>query len=346
MGANPLTRPTDTLCVTQFTRRPAPGAFSLERVFADVRAAMPNGVQVTEARNAHLSQGLLPRLRDAWAARRHTGAVNHITGDVHYLCFFLPRARTLLTVHDTVLVDRERGLKRFVLWLLWFWLPARRCTRMTAISEESKRRILCLIAFKADRITVIPNPVSTDFVPCPVTAHDGPFRLLHIGTKANKNLDRLIPALAGLEVELTVIGRLSTAHQALLVRHRVAHRSMHDLTDAQIRAEYARCDALVFVSLDEGFGLPILEAQATGRPVLTSDRAPMSDVAGDAALLVNPEDTDAIRAAVVRLMTQADLRMDLIARGTRNLTRFSAPTIARAYADLYALIAQEADADA
>ena len=345
MEIRTLTRSPAPLPVTQFTRRPAPGAFSIERVFDDVRAAMPDDVAVTQVRNRFLSQGLMPRLRDAWSARRRRARVNHVTGDVHYLTFFLPRARTLLTVHDTVLVDRERGLRRLVLWALWFWLPARRCARMTAISHESKRRILALIRTDPDRITVIPNPVSADFTPQPVTAHDGPFRLLHIGTKANKNLDRLVAALAGLAVELTVVGRPGAASRAALDASGLDLRLLQDLDDAALRAEYARCDALAFVSLDEGFGLPIVEAQATGRPVLTSARAPMDDVAGGAALLVDPTDTDAIRTGVQRLMTDAALRADLVARGHRNVTRFSAATVARAYADLYLQIDREAAAD-
>ena len=170
---------------------------------------MPLGITVTEYRNAHLSQGILPRLKDAWRARHAAGAVNHVLGDVHYLTFFLPRRRTILTVHDTLLIDRERGLKRFILWFFWLWLPVRRCAHITVISGETRRRLLALVSLDPERVRVIPDPVAPCFTVQSPAPREGRFRVLHIGTKANKNLERTVRALSGLEVELTVIGRLS-----------------------------------------------------------------------------------------------------------------------------------------
>ncbi|MEQ8693687.1 MAG: glycosyltransferase [Pseudomonadales bacterium] len=335
------------LTVTHFTRRPAPGAFSIERVFNDLRASLPAWVTVRVAQNAYLSRGILPRLRDAWAARNQQSQVNHIVGDVHYLAMFLPRSRTVLTVHDTLFLERERGMKRFLLWLFWLWLPTRRSARITTISEESRRRLMLLVTIDPALIEVIPNPVGTGFSQRPMPERRGPFRLLHLGAKANKNLERLVPALDGLGIELTVIGRLSQAQATMLEHHLPkAYRCRSDLDEAELQAEYARAEATVFVSLSEGFGLPILEAQATGRPVLTSARAPMSEIAGEGALLVDPEDGTAIREAVSRLVTEPSLRDDLIARGNENLSRFSTEIIANRYAALYASVAREAGPDA
>jgi glycosyltransferase involved in cell wall biosynthesis len=329
------------LDVVHFCRRPAPGAFSIERVFDDVRKAMPDTIAVTTHQNMYLSQGVLPRLRDAWAARRAARQINHVVGDVHYLTYFLPRGRTVLTVCDTILVDRARGIKRALLWFFWFWLPLRHCRWATAISEESRRRILELVSIPPERVTVIPCPVSASFTPELPGPREGPFRLLQIGTKSNKNLERLTVALKGLDVELTVVGALTGAQQALIAANVPHHRLLQGLDDASLRAEYARAEALVFVSLDEGFGLPILEAQATGRPVLTSNRAPMKEVAGDAALLVDPEDTDAIARAVTHLALDAGMRQRLTEKGFRNAARYSAQSIAQGYAALYEAIARE-----
>jgi len=332
------------LQVVHFSRRPPPGAFSIERVFADVRAAMPENIQVMECMNAHLSRGVLPRLRDAWRARRHAAAVNHVTGDVHYLTYFLPSERTLLTVHDTVMIERAKGVKRWLLWFLWLWLPARRCRWISAISDESKRRILRLVPIDPERIVVIPDPVSPNFAPTPLPPRSGPFRLLHIGTKPNKNLERVIEALAGLEIELTVIGRMTKTQAALFEWYNVAYRNLTDLSDDDLRAEYGRAEALIFVSLDEGFGLPIIEAQASGRPVITAARPPMDEIAGGAALLVDPEDTTAICSAVQRLAEDPELSADLAERGVDNARRFAATTVAAAYVELYARIDYEARA--
>ena len=334
----PIKAEAAVLKVTHFSRRPASGAFSIERVFADIRGASPPHVEIVERRNAHLSKGVIPRLRDALAARRHVSAVNHVTGDVHYLTYFLPRDRTVLTVHDTIMIERAGGLKRALLLLFWFWLPARRAGWMTAISSESKRRLLKLVAFDPDRIVVIPNPVSINFSTSPPPFREGPVRLLHIGTKSNKNLERVIPALEGLDVELTVIGQMTEAQTALLHRHDVAHRTRQGLDDVALRAEYARAEVIVFVSLEEGFGLPIIEAQASGRPVITAARAPMDEVAGNAALLVDPEDIEEIRAAVIQIIESSELRAELVAKGKKNVEQYSATTIARKYADLYTQI--------
>lgn len=137
------------LHVTQFTRRPAAGQFSIERVDQAIRSALPPGIVVRVAENRFTSQGLLPRLRDAWRARRLAGEINHVSGDVHYLTYFLPKSRTVLTIHDTVLVERAQGLRRFLLWLLWYWLPAKRSARIVAISEETRRRLLPLLRHPA-----------------------------------------------------------------------------------------------------------------------------------------------------------------------------------------------------
>ena len=330
------------LLVTHFTRKPAVGAFSIERVFRDVRAEMPAEIQVVERRNAHLSQGILPRLKDALTARKASCAVNHVVGDVHYLTYFLPRRRTILTVHDTILVDRERGLKRLILWFFWFWLPLRRSKRITTISEKSRQRLIELVSVDPTRILVIPDPVSSEFTPQPYGPREGPFRLLHIGGKANKNLERLVRAIDGLEAELTVIGHLSKKQKDLIAMHSSQYRLLHNLDDTALRAEYARAEALVFVSLDEGFGLPIIEAQATGRPVMTSARAPMNEVAGGAALLVDPENVESIHEGIRRLISDPTLRDSLVERGFTNTGRFSARNVAKQYADLYEVVGREA----
>jgi glycosyltransferase involved in cell wall biosynthesis len=96
---------------------------------------------------------------------------------------------------------------------------------------------------------------------------------------------------------------------------------------------------LLFASTYEGFGLPIIEAQAVGRPVITSDLCSMPEAAGGAACLVDPYDVAAIRQAVLRVMEDHEYRDDLIARGLVNVERFRASKVAAQYAQLYRTVA-------
>ena len=94
-------------------------------------------------------------------------------------------------------------------------------------------------------------------------------------------------------------------------------------------------DLLVFVSTYEGFGLPILEAQATGRPVITSNVLSMPEVAGDSACLVDPFDVSSIRKGILKVINDPAYREKLIKRGFENVKRFQPDKIAEQYADIY-----------
>lgn len=120
------------LRVTQYLRKPLVSFFSIERVFSDVRAALPPEIDVNAVVSGHYSKGVLPRLRGAWEARLYTADVNHVTGDVNYLTFFLPKRRTILTIHDCVFMEREHGVRRFLFWLFWFWLAEKRCVKIVS----------------------------------------------------------------------------------------------------------------------------------------------------------------------------------------------------------------------
>ena len=150
---------------------------------------------------------------------------------------------------------------------------------------------------------VIHCNVSAEFreLPRPFRA-DRP-RLLQIGTTENKNVERVAEAIAGLKCELVVIGRLSDGQRAALECNAVRFENRFDLGREQLVEEYQSCDLLVFVSTYEGFGLPIVEANAVGRPVVTSDLESMSEVAGGSACLVDPFDAMSIRSRTARRCT-------------------------------------------
>jgi glycosyltransferase involved in cell wall biosynthesis len=102
------------------------------------------------------------------------------------------------------------------------------------------------------------------------------------------------------------------------------------LTDEQLAAWYARASIFAFPSLDEGFGMPVLEAMAAGIPVIAGNRSALPEVCGEAALLVNPEREDELGTALQTLVRDEGLRTELISRGKLRATSF---TWAKAVAD-------------
>jgi glycosyltransferase involved in cell wall biosynthesis len=118
----------------------------------------------------------------------------------------------------------------------------------------------------------------------------------------------------------------------------VTYQSLTDLTDRDLLIAYQESDIVTFCSVYEGFGMPIIEANAIGRPVLTSNISPLIEVAGDAACFVNPDDANSIRDGLERIINNETWREELIRRGLANAQRFRADTIARMHASVYKTI--------
>ncbi len=322
--------------VVQLHRRPHPQQVSIERVFDAVHDALAARVELDVVVSSFPSSGVLPRLRAVLEARRHQGAVTHVVGDVHYLALLLDPRRTVLTVHDTEFLNRVGGLRGLVYTWLWLRLPVRRSALVTVVSEQTRRDLLAVVGCSPDKVRVVPNPVREDFGPAPRPDLADPPRVLLMGTWPNKNVARSAAALTGLGCRISVVGRLDDASRAALRAADPELREHVDLDDDGVVAAVRDCDLLLFPSLKEGFGLPVLEAQATGRPVVTSDRSPLRDVAGGAAVLVDPDDTASVRAGVARVLADPGLRAELVAGGLANVGHYRPAAVAAAYAEVYA----------
>jgi glycosyltransferase involved in cell wall biosynthesis len=159
-----------------------------------------------------------------------------------------------------------------------------------------------------------------------------PLLLTVSAKRPHKNLMRLLGAVARLPAErrpLLVLPGYSTPHEAEL-RSRASELGIDDgvrflgwLSDTELEDLYGAADAFVFPSLLEGFGLPVLEAMARGVPVATSNRASLSEVAGDAALLFDPEDEASIATAIERILADRELAERLGAAGVAQAAGFT-----------------------
>jgi glycosyltransferase involved in cell wall biosynthesis len=165
--------------------------------------------------------------------------------------------------------------------------------------------------------------------------------VLQVGTRPNKGLAEAIAACAGTAWRLRVVGEMEDGQRHLAQERGVPVDELGDLDDDGLAAAYAGADVLVFASSREGFGMPVVEAQASGRPVVTSNREPLPWVAGPGgALLVDPSDPVAIRAALAKVLADAVTRDALVAAGLANVERFAPARVASQYAAIYDEIAQ------
>lgn len=323
-------------------RRPVAGHHSIEGLFAALRAEMRRaGCRVDPLVVPYPSKGLIRRLLNGWHVRRRQGDVNHITGDDHYLALATRSDHTILTIHDCFALERLSGLKRAVLKLFWFDLPVRRAAVVTVISQETKRQLMRHIRVPANKIVVIPDSVSPAFRPCPRPFNSQRPQIMHLGTKPNKNLPRLIEVVRGLSCRLKIIGPLNESLRRQLSAAELDYVAVDSLSEAELVDAYRDCDLVSFVSTYEGFGLPILEANAVGRPVVTANISSMPEVAGDAACLVDPFDVDSIRNGLRRVIEDGAYRDELVQRGFENVKRFEAAAVADQYLSLYRLLGCE-----
>jgi glycosyltransferase involved in cell wall biosynthesis len=323
--------------VSLFMRAPRPGvSYSIERLFDSIVSALPvDRFEVTRRVCPFKSKGLIRRLALIIWAACNQGDVNHVTGDVNFLGLLLRRSRTLLTIHDSASMRRLTGWRRWCYKVAWLQLPVWRAARVTVISERTLEETASYLDIDRARFSVIPN-----CVPQGMSADGRPFvdsrpRFLAVGTGENKNLPRIIEALAGLPCVLVIVGELSESHRKLLAQCAVEAENHVELDNASMADQYRRADAVVFVSTYEGFGLPILEAQSVGRPIVTSRRSPMQEVAGPGACLVDPESVDEIRAALLRITHDPAHRAALVHAGFENVKSYSPELVARQYASVY-----------
>ncbi|WP_324024090.1 glycosyltransferase family 1 protein [Maribacter sp. BPC-D8] len=266
--------------------------------------------------------------------KRNKHTIHHITGHIHDVLMALIGVKTVLTIHDLVFLDNVKNpVKHFYKWLFWLYLPIKIADKVVCISNQTKKNILSKI--NTDKIIVIHNAIDPIF-----TCSKKPFNsekpiILHIGTGWNKNLERTIEALEGISCHLRVIEKLKDNQIKLLTKYNIDYSNQYDLTDEEIREEYLKCDIVNFPSVYEGFGMPVIEGQQTGRVVITSNIEPIIEIAGNAAVFLNPWDVNSMRDAYSKVLKDYDLQNELIIKGLENVKRFSIENISQQYITLY-----------
>jgi glycosyltransferase involved in cell wall biosynthesis len=249
---------------------------------------------------------------------------------------FLQKKKTVLTIHDCGSLHETTGIKRKILKYFWFDMPVAKSAQITANSTATKNDIHEQTGCAKDKISVVYICVGEHFQPQPKNFNAENPRILHIGTAPNKNLERLIPALNNIPCTLVIVGKISDATKKLLQENNIQAECIERrLTDQEILEQYQQCDILSLVSTLEGFGMPIVEANAVGRVVITSNTTSMPEIASDAAVLVDPFDVANIREGFLKIIQNPTLREEFINNGLKNHLRFQPKQLAEQYAEIY-----------
>jgi glycosyltransferase involved in cell wall biosynthesis len=308
------------------------GTFSIEGLFHTIADELRKEIEVIE----YEVSGRQAVLRDALNLRKLDADVYHITGDINYLILLLPRHKTVLTVHDIGhYLFGLSGIKRWIYKWLWLVLPIRWAATVTTVSKATTDNIVEYLDFDSKRLVTIDNCYSPLFryklrdfnLDCPV--------ILQVGTKPYKNVPRLVSALKGIPCKLLLIGEIDEPIRNQLDVCETDYENRTNLTHEEIVQAYNDCDLVTFISIGEGFGVPIIEAQACGRPLVTADIPPMSDVAGPASCQVSPFDESEIRSAILRIINDEAYRVGVVKAGLQNAEKYSPQSIAKQYCTIY-----------
>jgi glycosyltransferase involved in cell wall biosynthesis len=277
----------------------------------------------------------------------------------HYVLPPLTPCRSVVTIHDCIHLRFPQYLPNrlgYVYARSSMWVATHRSNRVLTVSEASKRDILEYFHIPQSKIEVIYNGIDERFwsPPDPEDIErireryqlDGRFVLYAGNIKPHKNLERLIEAFHSLrnhgfeDVKLLIIGDEVSKYATL--RRAVHQHKLHKyvrffgfVPDETLAALYRLASVFVFPSLYEGFGLPPLEAMASGTPVITSNVSSLPEVVGDAAVLIDPYRSDSIASAMERVLSDAQLRGDLRARGLQRAREFSWDHTARRVRAIY-----------
>jgi glycosyltransferase involved in cell wall biosynthesis len=295
--------------------------------------------------------------------------LHRLGADLYHSAYFLmPYTRqlegvpTLLTVYDLIplLFPRQSTLRARLVARWATRLALRAAQHVIAISDATRRDFVAHFRLQPEKIRVIPLAADPAFHPqaqevtAAVRARYGlPDRyLLYLGSnKPHKNLEQLVEAwasvqprrptpLTGQPMPLAVAGawddRYPGAKQraaALSLKGQI--RWLGPIAEPDLPALYGGAELFVFASLYEGFGLPVLEAMACGTPVVCSNSSSLPEVAGDAALLVDPMNTAELANALCMALDNEGLRQDMREKGLRRAQTFSWQQTARSSLEMY-----------
>lgn len=308
---------------------------SIEKAFREIAAGLSDEFD-TEFQQLPFGNSFLDTLKNLLFFRKKKADIYHITGHVHYIALLFAPKNTILSIMDVRFLYMPKGLKRFILKKLYLDLPVKRLKYITAISEKTRNEILLHSGCDENKVRTLELPLLKHISKGIGKSFnkENP-TILQVGTMPNKNIPNLARALKGIKCKLKIIGRMDSELVSVLEENKIDFENAFDLDDEQLRKEYEEADIVSFCSLYEGFGLPIIEAQAMQKPVITSNLSPMKETSGNAAFLAAPNDFLHIREGIEKIINNEIYRNKLIEMGIENIKRYKPELVALQYEKLY-----------
>ncbi len=322
--------------VVFFQRKPRPNKnFSIEILFEQIRSHLSKDIEPITEIARYYSEGILKRIYITLEFVFKQGDVNHVTGDITFATYFLRKKKTVLTILDLGLMNHPNPFLRKILQIFWVQIPVKRAGYVTTISAATKTELLKFVNVDEQKIQVLYIPVADLMEYSPKNFNTDKPTILQIGTKDNKNIIRLAESLKGITCKLSIVGELTNQQINTLKKNNIDYVNVVNISNKELKQKYEEADMLTFVSTYEGFGMPIVEAQIVGRPVITSNLLSMPEVAGDGAHLIDPYSVEDIKRGILKIIDDKAYRNILIEKGRENAIRFSVETITNQYVDLY-----------
>ena len=305
---------------------------SLEKIFLTLTKKIDNRLHFKILICPFISSGFLKRLLNTLWAFFNQGDVNHITGDVNFISIFLKKEKTINTFHDCYKLRKFSGIKKKIFKFFWFYLPLKSSKYITTVSQFSKNELNTLVKVKK-KIFVIPNFIPN--IKYKLKKQIRRNKILIIGTTENKNIDRILYAIKDLKEEIIIVGKISDNQKDFLKKNKIIYNNYINISDRKLFKIYNQGKMLLFPSLYEGFGLPIIEAQRFKVPVITSNISPMKEIVKDSALLVNPKNIGDIKKKILKLKNNKKLLKEIIKKGYLNSSRYKLSLSRIKYFNLY-----------
>ncbi len=255
--------------ITYYYREPRPTGQSIEGIFTLVKNCLKDRADIKEF---YCTPG--SRVKNIVEAGKFAGEINHITGDVNFLTLGLRNRKVVLTIHDFGFYENpvHSKLVKLIYRIFWFYLPLKYVDIVTVVSEFTKQKLIQYFNFPVGRIRVIHDPLKPVFTYTRREAPNNALRVLMIGTGKHKNLDNLIEAVNGTDYQVDIIGWPAQDELDRLNRYGIQYTVYNKLSDVEVYQRYVACDVMYNASFYEGFGMPVIEAQAVGRPVIASTK--------------------------------------------------------------------------